>query len=82
MGTTLPAGLLFFTDKIKDLQSYMKDSGCPFDLYGLMTTMQLPDIIVHCLPTGVLIATILVLYRMRISSLFLFHLRTDYLGSF
>lgn len=47
----------------------MKDLGCPFNLYDLMTTMQLPDIIVHCLPAGVLIATILVLYRMRISSL-------------
>lgn len=68
VGTTLPAGLLFFTDKIKDLQSYMKDFGCPFDLYILMTTMQLPDIIVHCLPAGVLIATILVLYRMMSDS--------------
>lgn len=64
VGTTLPAGLLFFTDKIKELQQYISKFGCPFDLYVLMTTMQVPDIIVHCLPAGVLIATVLVLHRM------------------
>lgn len=68
VGTTLPAGLLFFTDKLKSLQSYIKDFGCPLDLFILINTLQLPDIVVHCLPAGVLIATILVLFRMMSDS--------------
>lgn len=68
VGTTLPAGLLFFTDKLKNLQTYIKDFGCPLDLFILINTLQLPDIIVHCLPAGVLIATILVLFRMMSDS--------------
>ena len=64
VGTTLPAGVLFFSDKITTLQQYMTQFGCPLDLYILMTTMELPDIIVHCLPAGVLIGTMLVLFRM------------------
>lgn len=68
IGTTLPAGILFFSDKIRLLQKYMSQFGCPLDLYILMTTMQLPDIIVHCLPAGVLIGTMLVLYRMMADS--------------
>ncbi|MGD9684117.1 MAG: LptF/LptG family permease [Candidatus Obscuribacterales bacterium] len=68
IGTTLPAGLLLFTDEVKKMLSYVKDFGCPVDLFFLMTALQLPEIIVRCLPAGVLIGTMMVLHRMLADS--------------
>lgn len=64
IGTTIPAGLLLFTDEVKTLMQYIRDFGCPIDIFLIMVILQLPEIIVRCLPAGVLIGTMLVLHRM------------------
>ncbi len=63
-GTALPAGLLLFTDEMQRMLVYIRDFGCPMDIFFSMTALQMPEIIVRCMPGGVLIGTVLCLYRM------------------
>ncbi len=63
-GTALPAGLLLFTEEMQRMLVFVRDFGCPIDIFLSMTALQLPEIVVRCLPGGVLIGTVLCLYRM------------------
>lgn len=63
-GTSLPAGLLLFTDEMQRMMQYVRDFGCPIDIFISMTALQLPEIIVRCMPGGVLVGTMLSLYSM------------------
>lgn len=63
-GTALPAGLLLFTEEMQRMLIFVRDFGCPMDIFFSMTALQMPEIIVRCLPGGVLIGTTLCLYRM------------------
>ncbi len=66
VGTTLPAGLLLFTEEMRRMMQYVKDFGCPIDTFLLMTTLQLPEIVVRCMPGGVLIGAMLCLHKMTV----------------
>ncbi|MDX2108400.1 MAG: LptF/LptG family permease [Candidatus Melainabacteria bacterium] len=63
-GTTLPAGLLLFTEETKRMMQYVKDFGCPIDTFLFMTILQLPEIVVRCMPGGILIGAMLFLSKM------------------
>jgi len=63
-GTTLPAGLLLFTEETRRMMQYVKDFGCPIDTFLLMTILQLPEIVVRCMPGGILIGAMLFLSKM------------------
>lgn len=63
VGTMIPAGICLYTQEFQSLMTYIKELGCPLDLLAIMTTLQLPEIIVRCLPGGVLLGTILVFYQ-------------------
>lgn len=64
IGTTLPAGLLLFTEEMKRMMEYVRLFGCPIDTFLLMTALQLPEIVVRCMPGGVLIGVMLCLHKM------------------
>jgi lipopolysaccharide export system permease protein len=64
IGTTLPAGLLLFTEEMRRMMQYVKDFGCPIDTFLFMTILQLPEIVVRCLPGGILIGAMLCLSKM------------------
>lgn len=63
-GTTLPAGLLLFTEETRRMMQYVKDFGCPIDTFLFMTILQLPEIVVRCMPGGILIGAMLFLSKM------------------
>ncbi len=63
-GTTLPAGLLLFTEEMKRMMEWVRLYGCPIDTFLLMIALQIPEIVVRCMPGGVMIGVMLTLYKM------------------
>lgn len=68
VGTSLPAGVFFFSEQFEKLVSAIKDFGFPLDLFLLIMGLQMPEIIVRCLPAGIFLGTVLALYRLGVDS--------------
>jgi|AGTN01.2.fsa_nt_gi Predicted permeases len=68
VGTSLPAGVFFFSEQFQKVVSAIKDFGFPLDLFLLIMGLQMPEIIVRCLPAGIFVGTVLALYRMGADS--------------
>lgn len=68
VGTSLPAGVFFFSEQFQKLVTMIKDFGFPLDLFLIIMGLQMPEIIVRCLPAGIFLGTVLALYRLGVDS--------------
>lgn len=68
VGTSLPAGVFFFSEQFEKLVTAIKDFGFPLDLFLIIMGLQMPEIIVRCLPAGIFLGTVLALYRLGVDS--------------
>lgn len=68
VGTSLPAGVFFFSEQFQKLVTVIKDFGFPLDLFLIIMGLQIPEIMVRCLPAGIFLGTVLALYRLGVDS--------------